>query len=53
MKLVSFGHTVLTLSNVFLLPPQLYYLVLIVYTDHKIGTVSRHWECIRYCLWRG
>lgn len=44
---------VLTLSNVFLLPPQLYYLVLIVYTDHKIGTASRHWECIEYCLWRG
>lgn len=51
MKLLkSFGQTVLTLSNVFLLPPQLYYLVLIVYTDHKMGNASRHWECIRYCL---
>lgn len=51
MKLLkSFGQTVLTLSNVFPLPPQLYYLVLIVYTDHKMGNVSRHWECMRYCL---
>lgn len=51
MKLLkSFGQTVLTLSNVFPLHPQLCYLVLIVYTDHKMGNVSRHWDCIRYCL---
>lgn len=39
-------------------PQLLYYLVLIVYTDHKIGNISWYWECTRryyylYGLWSG